>query len=282
MNRSKDLKYIAASFFLLAAGLVAQPKVQVAPPANGSQTTQVRVQTECKLSDVLCPVITGVSPDSQVVPGGTVRIFGKNLAYHNPQLGNLSMSFFVMGAPPGFGRNYEGDPLSGRPPDDVRNTSPVISNIQLQNVRWSDDSVVGTLPRDGWGAATATDTYLQILTDGGKSNKYPVKFTPALVVKSFSGAHFNSSTAGKPIQPRNSPPRRQGGGGPGASPTPTPAINATSIAAQQLQLQNQLRVLQAHLATAPAADKPRLQEQIRNTQRQLLELQGTRSSQIKQ
>jgi hypothetical protein len=284
MNCSKNLKYIAASFFLIAAGLAAQQKIQIAPPPKGSQTTQARVQTECKVSDALCPVITGISPDSQVVPGGTVRIFGKNLAYHNPQLGNLSMSFFFMGAPPGFGRHYEPDPWSGRPPGDPRDASPVVPQVQLRNVQWSDDSVVGTLPQDGWGAAIATDTYLQIVTDGGKSNKYPVKFSlVSSVVRRSSGAHFTGSTAGgKPIQPPNSPPRKQGGGGAGPSPTSTPATNATSIAAQQLQLENRIRVLQAQLTTAPAADKPRLQEQIRQVQQQILQLQGTRPGQIKQ
>jgi hypothetical protein len=285
MNCSKNLKYIAASFFLVAAGLAAQQKVQIAPPPKGSQTTQARVQTECKVYDALCPVITGISPDSQVVPGGTVRIFGKNLAYHNPQLGNLSMSFFFMGAPPGFGRHYEPDPWSGRPPGDPRNASPVVPQVQLQNAQWSDDSVVGTLPQDGWGAAIAADTYLQIVTDGGKSNKYPVKFSllGSSVVKRSSGARFTGSTAGQQsIQPRNSPPKKQGAGSPGASPTPTPATNAISIAAQQLQLENRVRVLQAQLTTAPAADKPRLQEQIRQVQQQILQLQGTRPGQIKQ
>jgi hypothetical protein len=230
----------------------------------------------------MCPAITGISADSQTVPGGTVRIFGKNLAYHNPQLGNSSMSFFIMGAPPGFGRNYGGDPWSGRPPDDPRKTTPVVANVQLQNVQWRDDTVVGTLPRDGWGAATAADTYLQIITDGGASNKFPVKFAPGAVVKKSSRVDFSTSTPGQQaIQPRNSPPKKQGGGSPGP-PTPTPAADTTSTASQQLQLQNQLRVLQAQLATAPAADKPRLQEQIRQVQRQLLELQGTRPGQVKQ
>jgi len=285
MNCSQSLKYIAASFFLVAAWLAAQQKVQIAPPPKGSQTTQARVQTECKVYDALCPVITGISPDSQVVPGGTVRIFGKNLAYHNPQLGNLSMSFFFMGAPPGFGRHYEPDPWSGRPPGDPRNASPVVPQVQLQNVQWSDDSVVGTLPQDGWGAAIAADTYLQIVTDGGKSNKYSVKFSlVSSVVKRSSGEQFTSSTAGgqQSIQPRNSPPKKQGGGSPGASPTPTPATNTTSTVAQQLQLENRIRVLQAQLTTAPAADKPRLQEQIRQLQQQILQLQGTRPGQVKQ
>ena len=189
-----------------------------------------------------------------------------------------------MGAPPGFGRHYEPDPWSGRPPGDPRNASPVVPQVQLQNAQWSDDSVVGTLPQDGWGAAIATDTYLQIVTDGGKSNKYPVKFSlVSSVVRRSSGAHFTGSTAGgKPIQPPNSPPRKQGGGGAGPSPTSTPATNATSIAAQQLQLENRIRVLQAQLTTAPAADKPRLQEQIRQVQQQILQLQGTRPGQIKQ
>jgi hypothetical protein len=266
-----------------ALSLAAQQKVQVAPAPKGQQSTQVLVQTECKLSNALCPVITGISADSHVVPGGTVRVFGYNLAYHSPQLSNFPGPFFIMGPPPGlgvFGLRQMANPL---PPNLPCKTAFVC----LQNAQWADTSVVAMLPPPDddlnrfWGGAQATQTYLQVITDGGKSNKYPVKFSPLATVKS-SSTYVGGAVGGQPeIQPRNGPPKKQGGGSPTPQPSPTPAPSP-STAAQRLQLQSQLRVLQAQLATAPPGDKPRLQEHIRQVEQQFLELQGTRPGQIKQ
>ena len=288
-NRSKRVKIRAqrvraiVAVVLPALSLAAQQRIQVAPAPKGQPSSQALVQTECKLSDPMCPVITGISPDSHIVPGGTVRVIGQNLAYRNPQLSNLPGPFFIMGPPPGlgvFGLRQMTNPL---PPNVPCKTAFVC----LQNAQWTDTSVVATLPPPDddlnrfWGGAQATQTYLQIITDGGKSNKYPVKFSPLAIVKS-SGIYVGGSAGGQPeIQPRNGPSKKQAGGSPTPQPSPTPATGPSTVA-QQLQLQNQLRVLQAQLATAPAGDKPKLQEQIRQVQQQLLDLQGTRRGQIKQ
>src|SRR5262249_45179219 len=135
---------------------------------------------------------------------------GQNLAYRNPQLSNLPGHLFIMGPPPGLGVFGVRQMVNPLPPNLPCKTAFVC----LQNTQWSDTSVMATLPPPDddsyrfWGDAQATQTYLQIITEGGKSNRYPVKFSPLPIVKS-SSTYVGGTVAGQPeIQPRNGPPRK--------------------------------------------------------------------------
>src|SRR5262249_31582950 len=129
--------------------------------------------------------------------------------------------------------------------------------IWLEHVQGDETSIVGTLPDANnhrfWEGALPGDTYIQVLTHGGSSNKFPVNFPPIATVKSPTPYPLGSPSVDHDIQPRNAPPKKQSG----SSSAPQPSPNPTSNTTEQLQLQNQLRTLQTQLVTASAADKPR-------------------------